>query len=188
MKWRGASGARISRIGAGSRRRRARRAGRQPVRPRRRHPPADRRRRLARRHRRIVGIIVVLGIIWFATGSNPLDMLTGGGGGSSTTSSQSQPLPPTSAEQDELRRFRRRGGQGDRGPLDRGVPSRTTDLSRRPRWCCSPAAIDSRLRHGRCRHRAVLLPRTTRRFTSTSASTISCASSSARRATSRRPM
>jgi predicted metalloprotease len=40
----------------------------------------------------IVAIVVVLGIIWFVTGTNPLDMLTGGQSGV-TTSSQSRPLP-----------------------------------------------------------------------------------------------
>ena len=39
----------------------------------------------------IIGIVVVLGIIWFATGQNPLDMLTGTT--TSGPSSQSRPLP-----------------------------------------------------------------------------------------------
>lgn len=51
----------------------------------------------------IVGIIVVLGIIWFATGQNPIDVLTGGMSGGSTTSSQW--APSTSANQDELSQF-----------------------------------------------------------------------------------
>ncbi len=52
----------------------------------------------------LVGIIVVLGIIWFATGQNPIDVLTGGMSGGSTTSS-SQWAPSTSANQDELSQF-----------------------------------------------------------------------------------
>ena len=53
----------------------------------------------------IIGIVVVLGIIWAVTGTNPLDMLTNGGSstGSSTASSSSQ--VPTSGEQAELRDF-----------------------------------------------------------------------------------
>lgn len=51
----------------------------------------------------LVGIIVVLGIIWFTTGQNPIDILTGGGGG--TTSSQQYAPPPSTAGQDELAGF-----------------------------------------------------------------------------------
>lgn len=53
----------------------------------------------------IIGIIIVLGIIWFATGQNPLDTLTGGGstGGTGSLSTQSRPLPQ--AGQDELADF-----------------------------------------------------------------------------------
>ena len=52
----------------------------------------------------LIGIIVVLGIIWFATGQNPIDILTGSGGG--TTPSTSQWSPPTSgAGEDELANF-----------------------------------------------------------------------------------
>ena len=53
----------------------------------------------------IIGIVVVLGIIWAVTGTNPLDMLTNGGSstGSSTASSSSK--VPTSGEQAELRDF-----------------------------------------------------------------------------------
>jgi predicted metalloprotease len=51
----------------------------------------------------LIGIIFVLGIIWFATGTNPIDVLTGGsGGGSSATSSSSL---PSSGEETELRSF-----------------------------------------------------------------------------------
>ena len=51
----------------------------------------------------IVGIIVVLGIIWFATGQNPIDVLTGG---MSTPSSQgTNYTPPTNASEDELGQF-----------------------------------------------------------------------------------
>jgi predicted metalloprotease len=52
----------------------------------------------------IVGIIVVLGIIWFATGQNPIDILTGGMSGGTTTT-QSQATPPSNATQDELGQF-----------------------------------------------------------------------------------
>ena len=52
----------------------------------------------------IVGIIVVLGIIWFATGQNPIDILTGGGSGSVPSSSQ-QWAPSSNASQDELASF-----------------------------------------------------------------------------------
>ena len=52
----------------------------------------------------IGGIIVVLGFIWFATGQNPIDILTGGMSGSGTQSS-SQYTPPTNASEDELGQF-----------------------------------------------------------------------------------
>ena len=52
----------------------------------------------------IAGIIVVLGIIWFATGQNPIDVLTGGMSGSSSQTSQYSP-PPANASQDELSQF-----------------------------------------------------------------------------------
>lgn len=50
----------------------------------------------------IIGIIVVLGIIWFATGQNPLDMLTGG---QSSTPSQQWAAPASTADTDELAEF-----------------------------------------------------------------------------------
>ena len=53
----------------------------------------------------IVGIIVVLGIIWFATGQNPIDVLTGGGMSTSPSSQSSSSAPPTNASQDELGQF-----------------------------------------------------------------------------------
>lgn len=53
----------------------------------------------------IVGIIVVLGIIWFATGQNPIDVLTGGGMSTSPSSQSSRSAPPTNASQDELGQF-----------------------------------------------------------------------------------
>jgi len=52
----------------------------------------------------IVGIIVVLGIIWFATGQNPIDMITGGGGSTAPSSNQ-QWAPSTNAGEDELANF-----------------------------------------------------------------------------------
>lgn len=51
----------------------------------------------------VIGIIVVLGIIWFITGQNPLDMLAGNSG-SSAPSTQSSYLPADGSE-DELRNF-----------------------------------------------------------------------------------
>jgi len=53
----------------------------------------------------LVGIIVVLGIIWFATGQNPIDVLTGGGTSSSVPSSSQQWSPSTNADEDELAAF-----------------------------------------------------------------------------------
>ncbi|MDB5542652.1 MAG: hypothetical protein JWQ89_4379 [Devosia sp.] len=51
----------------------------------------------------LIGIIVVLGIIWFVTGQNPLDMVTGNGG---SVAPQSQQWSPSSnAGQDELAGF-----------------------------------------------------------------------------------
>ncbi len=51
----------------------------------------------------IVGIVIVLGIIWFATGQNPIDVLTGGM--SSPSSQSTNYTPPTNASQDELSQF-----------------------------------------------------------------------------------
>jgi uncharacterized protein len=50
----------------------------------------------------IIGIVVVLGIIWLVTGTNPIDVLSGSNSSSvnPSSSSSSQPLPP--AGQDEL--------------------------------------------------------------------------------------
>jgi predicted metalloprotease len=55
----------------------------------------------------LIGIIVVLGIIWFATGQNPIDILTGNGGSVSVPSSPSsgQWAPSANADQDELKDF-----------------------------------------------------------------------------------
>jgi predicted metalloprotease len=53
----------------------------------------------------LVGIIVVLGIIWFATGQNPLDVITGGGGSTVPPSSSQQWAPSTNAGDDELASF-----------------------------------------------------------------------------------
>ncbi|WP_224703202.1 KPN_02809 family neutral zinc metallopeptidase [Devosia aquimaris] len=54
----------------------------------------------------LIGIVVVLGIIWFVTGENPIDMLSGNssssGGGTTMSSSASA---PTSGDQAELRDF-----------------------------------------------------------------------------------
>lgn len=52
----------------------------------------------------LLGIIVVLGIIWFATGQNPLDMLTGGNSTGTTTGQQYTP-PSANAGEDELSNF-----------------------------------------------------------------------------------
>jgi predicted metalloprotease len=52
----------------------------------------------------LIGIVVVLGIIWALTGTNPIDILSGGSTtGSSSASSSSQ--IPTTGEQSELRDF-----------------------------------------------------------------------------------
>jgi len=52
----------------------------------------------------LIGIVVVLGLIWALTGTNPIDILTNGTSGSSTaTSSPAAPLP--AAGQDELADF-----------------------------------------------------------------------------------
>jgi predicted metalloprotease len=51
----------------------------------------------------LIGIVVVLGIIWFATGQNPLDMLTGGSGMGTTSSATSTQLPAEG--EDELADF-----------------------------------------------------------------------------------
>jgi uncharacterized protein len=52
----------------------------------------------------IIGIVVVLGIIWAVTGTNPIDILTGGTSSGGSTASSSSQLP-TSGEQAELRDF-----------------------------------------------------------------------------------
>lgn len=51
----------------------------------------------------IIGIVVVLGLIWVVTGTNPLDMLTGSTSSGTAASSSSQ--VPTTGEQSELRDF-----------------------------------------------------------------------------------
>jgi uncharacterized protein len=52
----------------------------------------------------IVGVIVVLGLIWFVTGQNPIDILTSGGSVSSSPSSSNW-TPSTNASEDELANF-----------------------------------------------------------------------------------
>ncbi|MDC9825753.1 zinc metallopeptidase [Devosia sp. ZB163] len=52
----------------------------------------------------LLGIIVVLGIIWFVSGQNPIDILTGGGG-AVAPSSQQWSTPSTAAGEDELADF-----------------------------------------------------------------------------------
>jgi predicted metalloprotease len=47
----------------------------------------------------LIGIVVVLGIIWVATGQNPLDMLTGGSGMGTTSSATSTQLPAEGEDQ-----------------------------------------------------------------------------------------
>ncbi len=51
----------------------------------------------------IIGIVIVLGIIWFATGTNPLDMLTGGSTSGPAPSVTSRELPAQG--EDELADF-----------------------------------------------------------------------------------
>lgn len=54
----------------------------------------------------VIGVIVILGIIWFATGQNPLDMLAGGGASPQTQSAApSSSSLPTSGQEDDLRDF-----------------------------------------------------------------------------------
>ena len=53
----------------------------------------------------LVGIVVVLGLIWFLTGQNPIDVLTNGGATSSPSTSSSQWAPSRTAGQDELAEF-----------------------------------------------------------------------------------
>ena len=52
----------------------------------------------------LLGVIIVIGIIWFATGQNPIDILTGGGGGTTAPSQQYAP-PPSNAGEDDLSNF-----------------------------------------------------------------------------------
>jgi predicted metalloprotease len=52
----------------------------------------------------IVGIVIVLGVIWFATGQNPIDVITGGMSGSPSSSSSNW-SPPAQASNDELSQF-----------------------------------------------------------------------------------
>jgi predicted metalloprotease len=51
----------------------------------------------------LIGIVVVLGIIWAVTGTNPIDILSGGSSSGSSASSSSQ--LPTTGDQAELRDF-----------------------------------------------------------------------------------
>jgi predicted metalloprotease len=51
----------------------------------------------------LIGIVVVLGIIWFATGQNPLDMLTGGSATGPASNVSSRELPAEG--EDELADF-----------------------------------------------------------------------------------
>lgn len=54
----------------------------------------------------VIGIVVILGIIWFATGQNPIDILTGGSSGVPTQSAApSSSSLPTSGQEDDLRDF-----------------------------------------------------------------------------------
>lgn len=55
----------------------------------------------------IVGIVVVLGLIWFLTGQNPIDVLTNGGTvtSSPSTTTSSQWAPSSTATEDELAGF-----------------------------------------------------------------------------------
>jgi predicted metalloprotease len=52
----------------------------------------------------VIGIVVVLGIIWAVTGTNPIDILTGGSSSGGSAANSSSQLP-TSGEQAELRDF-----------------------------------------------------------------------------------
>ncbi len=52
----------------------------------------------------LLGVVIVLGIIWFATGQNPLDSILGGAG-TTTSQSDSQFAPAPNAQDGELREF-----------------------------------------------------------------------------------
>lgn len=52
----------------------------------------------------IIGIVVVLGLIWVVTGTNPIDILSGGQTTTSSSNASSSQLP-TSGDQSELRDF-----------------------------------------------------------------------------------
>ncbi|QQR39970.1 KPN_02809 family neutral zinc metallopeptidase [Devosia rhizoryzae] len=53
----------------------------------------------------IIGIVIVLGIIWFATGTNPIDVLTGGSSSSAPTSSNASSRQLPAQGEDELADF-----------------------------------------------------------------------------------
>ncbi len=53
----------------------------------------------------LLGVIVILGAIWFLTGQNPIDVLTNGMSTSSSSSSSSQWAPSKGAGEDELAAF-----------------------------------------------------------------------------------
>ncbi|HEY0033521.1 MAG TPA: neutral zinc metallopeptidase [Devosia sp.] len=53
----------------------------------------------------LIGMVVVLGLIWALTGTNPIDMMTGGSTTSSSSAASSSSQLPTTGEEAELRDF-----------------------------------------------------------------------------------
>jgi len=53
----------------------------------------------------LIGIVVVLGIIWVVTGTNPMDILSGGSSSGPSSSASSSSQLPASGEETELRDF-----------------------------------------------------------------------------------
>ena len=53
----------------------------------------------------LIGIVVVLGIIWVVTGTNPMDILSGGSSSGPSSSASSSSQLPASGEEAELRDF-----------------------------------------------------------------------------------
>jgi hypothetical protein len=53
----------------------------------------------------LVGMVIVLGLIWLLTGTNPMDMLSGGSTSGPASSASSRSQLPTTGEEAELRDF-----------------------------------------------------------------------------------
>ena len=139
----------------------------------------------------IIGILIILGLMWFF-GVDPTVLMQGGGPGGDQGNfpdihlPQSQPGPghlrrsrarhagaAARASQDHQRRrpqaVRRRGARRHRGRLARHLPPVRREIQRpEARAVFRRGSLGLRHRHGS--DGAVLLSRTTRKFTSTSAS------------------